>query len=600
MRYVNGGMNINSRTPMKKFFIFVLLLIARYSILAGNVITYTTTASDISEVRILNNRAFNVRVIEHSILDGVGTIVLDGELTILPDDAFYGRKDIVSIQLPNSILSIGSRAFRDCSALTDIQIPSTTKTIGFTAFSGCTSLKNILLPDSLTVISVGLFSECDSLCNVLIPSHVMKIESYAFEGCISLSSMLIPKNILSIEEDVFAGCTALSELEVEQGNAKYDSRNGCNAIVESATNTLIAGCRTTIIPDGILHIAGGAFKRCSDLECIALPQGLISVGHEAFAECKSLININIPESVQSMGYGVFDGCTSLPYEMLIKDDQVSFAIYADTYLVRVYNSPKHFTFEPGTQWIGSEAFAGCVDLEYIEIPSTIKGIGAKAFDGCYNLPVERGLQYADTYLVGPASYYDKYEDEYVGVRENIRKCTIRRGTKWIGIGAFSDCHALTEVIIPNSVEFIDNAAFADCFRLKKINLPKSLVKIGDYAFAECSGLRKIAIPEGIVSVGEGAFYECSRLKQISFPKTIVSIGDDALVGCYDLKKLYCSAIMPPSIYEGSFGFDEFSISGLTVYLSESAIESYKIAPIWKRFLSGEMFESDPVRIVPMK
>lgn len=581
---------------MKKVFLSFIIGAFVASVQSATTITFTIDSKINQGVRI-NAHSFDVPIVDHIFTDSVCSLIFEGDVTQIYDKAFYGCSSITSIILPKTIRKIGENAFRECSALTNIDIPNTTSYIGDGAFAGCSSLKSIVLPDSLKVMGVALFSHCENLNNVLIPDGITRIESYAFSKCSNITSVFIPRSVRYIGDCVYSNCDALSEIVVDSQNLNYDSREGCNAIIETATNSLLCGCKNTIVPSDILCIVSKAFEGCTALTSIYLPEGLITIESEAFLGCKNLKEINIPESVQSMGYGVFDGCVSFPIEYIPNGERVSFAVYADTYLVHVFDAPKHFVLKPGTRWIGSYAFAGSKELEQIEIPSCIKGIGAKAFEGCYNLPVECGLQYADTYLVGPAYYYDEDEDEYVDVREDIKKCTIRNGTRWIGIGAFSECYALTEVIIPNSVEFIDITAFNECYKLKKINLPNSLVKIGNYSFGGCESLQKIAIPEGVVSIGQGAFWECSSLKQVSLPKTIVSIGDEAFYDCYSLRKLYCSAAMPPSISYGTFGE---IFTRLKVYLPASSIESYKVAPIWQSFLSGEEYESNPICIVPRK
>lgn len=493
---------------MKRTFSIVLLSLVMSTIWAGNVIIYTTVAKDVNEVRKHRSSDFNVPIVDHTILDGVGTITFADELTTINERAFRNRDDIVSITLPNTVVYIG-----------------------YAAFSDCDSLKNITLPDNLKTISASMLS-----------------------GCTSLSKIFIPNAVEFIGEGAFTFCTSLSEMVVDPENQKYDSRNGCNAIIETKTNTLVAGCESTIIPNDILHIAPSAFEGCAELSSILLPQELKSVGNSAFAQCKKLTSINIPESVQRMGDYIFDGCECLPQEVIFQDNTSCIAIYADTYLVRVLNCPKSFTFRSGTRWIGSRAFKGSHILEQIEIPSSIKGIGSGAFEDCLMLPTECGLQYADTYLVGIAPIYDD-DAEFIAQRD-MKKCTIRYGTRWIGSDAFSDCEALAKIDIPNTVEFIGESAFAYCRNLKKIVLPSSLTQIGDGVFAGCVGL-----------------------KQLVFPENVAYIGRYVLVDCY-LNSLYLKSAYAPTISEDSFDAE----SSTMVYISKSALWNYRKSPIWYDFL----------------
>lgn len=137
-----------------------------------------------------------------------------------------------------------------------------------------------------------------------------------------LTSINIPSNIVSIGVRVFDGCSLLSSIVIEPENLKYDSRNNCNAIIETETNTLIYGCKDTIIPTTVTSIAGGAFNECPNLVSIEIPDGVISIGNGAFIICSSLMSVSISNSVISIGRDVFRECTSLETLDLTKCDHV--------------------------------------------------------------------------------------------------------------------------------------------------------------------------------------------------------------------------------------------------------------------------------------
>ena len=114
----------------------------------------------------------------------------------------------------------------------------------------------------------------------------------AFLGSESLKSISIPNSVTSIEVWAFDGCSGLTSMVVESGNTKYDSRNNCNAIIETATNTLIAGCQTTIIPNSVTSIGDYAFSGCTSLTSITIPNSVTSIGDRAFLGCQSLLTVN--------------------------------------------------------------------------------------------------------------------------------------------------------------------------------------------------------------------------------------------------------------------------------------------------------------------
>ena len=200
------------------------------------------------------------------------------------------------------------------SDITTVVIGDGVTYIGGGVFYGCTSLKSVEIPASVTSIGDFAFMYCTSLESITIPASVTSIGQNAFHDCTSLESIEIPASVTSIDDFAFVGCTSLASISVAEGNPAYDSRNDCNAIIETATNTLIQGCKKTVIPggsDGVTTIGQYAFSNCTGLTSVEIPDGVTSIGYEAFANCTGLTSVEIPASVTSIGYDAFEGCTSL-------------------------------------------------------------------------------------------------------------------------------------------------------------------------------------------------------------------------------------------------------------------------------------------------
>ena len=145
--------------------------------------------------------------------------------------------------------------------------------------------------------------------NVVIPNEVtynnkkLKVTSigdYAFYGCNGLSSVTIPESVTSIGNYTFYGCIDLASINVESENIKYDSRNGCNAIIETTTNVLILGCKNTTIPNSVESIGSSAFSGCSNLTSLTIPNSVSSIGNYAFLDCSGLSLVTIPNNVISI------------------------------------------------------------------------------------------------------------------------------------------------------------------------------------------------------------------------------------------------------------------------------------------------------------
>ena len=179
---------------------------------------------------------------------------------------------------------------------------------------------NVIIPKTVTYnyntynvteIGYSAFSGCKSLASIQIPNSVTTIEDNAFNNCIKLTSIEIPNSVTNIGNYVFSGCECLTSIIVQVGNAVYDSREGCNAIIKTATNTLVAGCKNSKIPNSITAIGSDAFYECTSLTNIEIPNSVISIESDAFYDCESLTSVVIGNSVTSIGSSAFSQCEKL-------------------------------------------------------------------------------------------------------------------------------------------------------------------------------------------------------------------------------------------------------------------------------------------------
>jgi len=220
-------------------------------------------------------------------------------------------KSFNELQYFTGLTSIGDYAFSGCSFLTSITIPESVTRIGNYAFEHCHRLTSITIPESVTSIGSSAFYNCSGLTSITIPNSVTSIDSSAFYDCSRLTSITIPNSVTSIGDNAFHDCSGLTSIVVESGNIVYDSRDNCNAIIKTASNTLIAGCMNTIIPESVTSIGGDAFSYCSGLTSVTIPESVTSIGFYAFDSCSSLTSVTIPNSVTSIGNYVFRNCNSL-------------------------------------------------------------------------------------------------------------------------------------------------------------------------------------------------------------------------------------------------------------------------------------------------
>ncbi|MBQ0161499.1 MAG: leucine-rich repeat protein [Bacteroidales bacterium] len=240
--------------------------------------------------------------------------------------AFRACNRLHTIGIPDSVTKIWWDAFYGCSSLQTIVIPDSVTEIWNHAFKGCNSLQSIVIPDSVTYIGDSVFSGCRSLESIVIPDSVAEIGAWAFSGCSSLQSIVIPDSVTEIGWKAFSGCSSLQSIVVDRNNPKYDSRNNCNAIIETASNILVAGCKNTVIPDSVTQIGECAFFGCS-LQSIIIPDSVTSIGNCAFYGCSSLQSIVIPDSVTGIGRSAFYGCSSLQ-SIVIPDSVTEIGLWA--------------------------------------------------------------------------------------------------------------------------------------------------------------------------------------------------------------------------------------------------------------------------------
>lgn len=344
---------------------------------------------------------------------------------------------------------------------------------------------------SVTSIGGWAFYECSGLTSVTIPNSVTSIGESAFSGCSGLTNVIIPNSVTSIGGGAFYLCSGLTSIVVASGNPTYDSRGNCNAIIESATNTLILGCMNTVIPNSVTIIGEAAFAYCSGLISVTIPNSVTSIGGYAFAGCTGLTGIEIPNSVTTIGSYAFQGCSGLT-SVTIGNSVTSIDYYAfngcSGITDLIWNARNCSSMGiPASNiervTVGDEveilpnSFVSGSKISSVNIPNAVTSIGSGAFRNCSNLTsikVETGNP--------------KYDSR------NNCNAIIMTATNALVVGCKNS-------IVPNSVISIGNSAFYDCTGLTSISIPNSVTSIGDYAFYGCSGLTSITIPNSVTSIG---------------------------------------------------------------------------------------------------
>ena len=391
-----------------------------------------------------NNEVYDSRENCNAIIETeTNTLVVVCRNTTIPSTverigeyAYFENYNISYFEVPANIISIEKFAFCSCWNLNEITFESGSKleSIGDLAFANCYDLKEIEIPASVTSIGENAFLNCNNLEKVTFASG-SKLESigdYAFSNCYNLKEIEIPSNVISIGENAFTGCHELTSIIVDENNKVYDSRENCNAIIETESNTLIAGCQATLIPTSVTSIGDYAFSNCYNLKEIEIPTSVISIGESAF-HATGLKSILIPSSVISIGENAFTGCRELT--SIIVDENN-----------KVYDSRENCNAIIETE--SNTLIAGC---QATLIPTSVTSIGDYAFAEC---------------------------------GEDLTSITISSNITSIGNYAFASCWNLSEVNFESNSQLVSigNFAFVYCSSLTRIEIPTSVTSIGEEAF----------------------------------------------------------------------------------------------------------------------
>ena len=493
-------------------------------------------------------------------VNNITSCSVNADTKIIAGEAFYSSV-IKSIKIPNSVITIGERAFYNCGGLTVIEIPSGLKSIEDGVFYGCTGLTTVTIPDGVASIGDEAFYNCGNLTEIVIPSSVEKIGSKALYGCTSIESITLP----------FVGSDKEGKDATEFTHifGFINNRNNVPRSLEKVTVT------------GDSDIWDYAFAGLEYIKSIYITGSVEHIGDNAFLECTNLETLSIPNSVATIGRDAFLSCGSLQFN---EEDGVSYLGNAgNPYVVLISSSDRSVTsvnVNANTKIIYDHAFAACTELTDVVLPDGIKGIGFGAFESCSALET----------IKLPSSLVSIGNNAFDGC-SSLASVTLPDGLKTIGRNAFHSCVSLTEIVIPSSVTSIGEGALSFCTGLESVTLPfvggsanpekwgedrlfgyifgtqsgtdlvsarqllgsnayytvylpKSLKNVtvtgGELfygAFSYCELLESVKLTDGVTAIGVRAFEQCLFMTDIEIADSVESIGEKAFYGCLSLKNV---------------------------------------------------------------
>lgn len=472
--------------------------------------------------------------------------------------ATYNKKYGIATY-PDTVTSLASGILSNDSRLSMLYLPSTITQINSNALSNIPKLTSLVLPTSLTYVGDHALSET-GLTQIQLPKSLQTVGNYAFSYG-SLSDIFIYASLTSIGEGAFTG-HPYDTIVVDPNNPVYDSRNNCNAIIETSTNILKVGSKNTIIPEDVISIAPHAFTK-SELESISIPASVETISLDAFEEC-TMFKEYLVHSDNSM-YSSIDGVLYNKDQSILLSipNKVTSINVPDTCLTiqgtaAGNTSLTTFNTGNGVESIPTEMFNGCTNLAEITLGENVSDV-SDLFDyvvpevvnlnavnvsvstqdviGIQNLNIGPNVESIPNDLIRIQSIvvdennttFDSRNNCNAAIRietnelvKGSNSAFIPDGVLSIGYYAFTGC-TMETIAIPSTVTYIDSYAFSLMSKLTSIVIPESVTEIAHNAFSFSTKLADVVLPSSLTTIGDRAF-EMTSIRSIIIPEEISSLG----------------------------------------------------------------------------
>ncbi len=503
----------------------------------------------------------------------VKSIKISEGIKYIYNSVFYGCNSLTNVELAKSIISIGSHVFYNCTSLTCIDIPNSVTSVGESAFGNCTSLISIKLSEGITNELDSTFKGCSSLESIVIPKNISSI-SRTFDNCTKLTGVVFQEGsqLNYIGDYVFRNCINLNSFVIPSNVTKISSYGFADS---GFKNIVFAG------DEQVINVGQYAFSNCKNLTSINLGNNTIifdQYAYNGFSNCTSLTGVYI-SSIESWCKNVFNDANSNPLyyakNLYFNNELVTDLVIPEgvaeinNYVFYNCDNLINVNISNTVTTIGERAFCLCDNLASIYIPKSVIEIKSGAFIDCDNL-INVNISFLASwcniifseYRSNPL-YYAKnlyLDNELVTdlvIPEGIEKinnytfygCTslinveIPNSVTSIGSHVFYQCTSLTSIDIPNSVTSIGYSAFYGCTGLESVRLSEGISNIDNYTFTNCKKLINIVVPKGVSSIGDSAFYGCTGLISVTLPSTLTSVASNAFYGCTSLTGVYITSLV---------------------------------------------------------
>ena len=474
-------------------------------------------------------------------------------ITAINNNAFL-YTSITSISLPDTVTMIGDNAFA-WSDLSTIQISSSVHTIGQVAFQGCSNLSSFYVAEDNPFFSTDeygvLFNKNKTELifmpgalsgSYTIPDSVETVSYGAFFYCRNLQSLYIPASVkyMDTEAGLFKGCSNLERFWVDS-NQLYYCADEYGVLYNKGMNKLLHVPQTLsgvyYVPEGVTSV-NDAFEECMNIEGIVFPESLTNIDTH-FYNCYNLKRVYIPATVTIFNFYL--------YHLEEAEAQVYYAgtleQWDNIHMLETNKHPDrlivHYNATPvvwNLTWNIYEGGAYITDCDesmsgIVTIPDTLDGYPVVGIDGW-------AFQDCD----GITEVHLPDSVNYIGINafaycNNLTTVTMSDNVTVIGSSAFTGCTSLSNLDIPNGITTIEDHTFDGCESLTEIIIPNGVAVIRDGAFARCPSLTNIEIPGSVSLIGDYAFTECTSLTNVVLPYGVTSIGREAFKKCTSLESI---------------------------------------------------------------
>ena len=444
---------------------------------------------EITDDGVLRSSAMNLYLVDNN--GNLDLSEYEGKIKTIEAGAF--------IKIPNTVTTIGKRAFYGCTNLTSIEIPDSVTYIGEYCFWNCNRLQKIKLSKKIQTINQGLLEGCSSLTEIEIPEGVESIGYAAFKSCDKLTTITLPASLTSLSGAAIARLNRLTEVKVADGNNSFKFENGMLLSKDGKKMYMALLTLTEInVPNGVVSIVGDTLSGSSATKII-LPDTVSSnLSGTVFNGMNKLSTIEL--SSTSKNLKLVDG---------------NLYSYDGKRFIKYMGSSKNFTVPEGVETLVSRCITK--SMTTLNLPSTLKvieGWSLESMSGVnlLNIPASVTTMYTYSFHANTKLRVAEGNATYKSIDDVL--ILNKAGTKVIMASRNA-----TTYNIPNTVTEIEKNAFYYCTKMISITIPDSVTTIGAGAFYSCSSLKEITIPQSVTSIGADAFLHCGNLTAINIKGT---------------------------------------------------------------------------------